>query len=69
MFIGILIQKAIDSTLKSKKFSSQSTLQAFKKYICINKERKEHPKFFALLTKEERKAALNEWESDTSDML
>ena len=64
-----MIQKAIDSTLKSKKFSSQSTLHAFKKYICINKECKEHPTFFALLTKEERKTALNEWESDTSDIL
>ena len=31
--ISILILKAIDSTLKLKKFSSQSSLQAFKGYI------------------------------------
>ena len=39
----MLILKAIDSTLKSKRCSSQSTLQAFKGYICIYKEWKEQP--------------------------
>ena len=34
MLISILILKANDSTEKSKRFSSQSSLQAFKYYIC-----------------------------------
>ena len=33
MLISILILKVMDSALKSKRFSSQSNLQAFKKYI------------------------------------
>ena len=33
--ISILILKAIDSTQKSKRFSSQSSLEAFKGYISI----------------------------------
>ena len=37
-----MILKAIDSTYKSKRFSSQPNLQAFKGYICIYKERKGH---------------------------
>ena len=43
MFIITLILKVINSTQKSKKVSSQSNLQAFKRYICIYKEQKEHP--------------------------
>ena len=39
----ILVLQAIDSTKKSKRFSSQSSLQAFKKYMWICKERKGHP--------------------------
>ena len=35
MLISILILKANDATQKSKKFSSQSSLQAFKEYICM----------------------------------
>ena len=42
MFKGISTLKAIDSTEKSKKFPSQSSLQAFKEHICIYKKRKEH---------------------------
>ena len=34
MLISILILKGNDSTEKSKRFSSQSSLQAFKYYIC-----------------------------------
>ena len=41
--MSVLILEAIDSTYKSKKFSSQFSLQAFKRYICICKERKGHP--------------------------
>ena len=40
MFKSILILKANDSTQKSKRLSSQSSLQAFKMYICIYKEQK-----------------------------
>ena len=43
MFISILILKAIDSIEKSKRFSSQSSLQAFKRYICIYMEQNGHP--------------------------
>ena len=43
MFIINLVLKAIDSTSKSKEFSSQSILQAFTRYICIYQERKGHP--------------------------
>ena len=36
------ILKAVDSTLTSKGFSSQSSLEACKRYICIYKQQKEH---------------------------
>ena len=42
MFISVSILKASDSTEKWKRFSSQSSLQAFKRYICIYKEWKGH---------------------------
>ena len=42
LFISILILKAIDSTKKSKRFPSQSSLQAFKRHACIYKEQKGH---------------------------
>ena len=40
--ISILTLEAIDSTKKSNKSSSQSSLQAFKGNLCIYKEQKEH---------------------------
>ena len=55
-FVSILTLKAIDCTLKSKSFSSQSMLQAFKRYICIYKGQKGHPKFVALLRKEHKQS-------------
>ena len=42
ILMKILILKAIDSAQKPKSFSSQFSLRAFKRYICIYKERKEH---------------------------
>ena len=41
-FISILILKATDSTQKSKRFCSQPSLHAFKRYVCIYKEQKGH---------------------------
>ena len=40
--LSIFIPKAIDFTSKSKRFSSPSNLQAFKRYLCIYKEQKGH---------------------------
>ena len=37
-FISTLILKAIDCTKKPKKFSSQSSLQEFRRYICTYKK-------------------------------
>ena len=49
--------------------SSQSSLHAIKRCICIYKERKGQPKFVALLIKEIEKTTVNEWKNDDSDIL
>ena len=69
--LNVLGLKAIDSIKKSKWFSSQSSLEAFKKYIWIYKEQKGHPWFIRLQKKKEKrkkrvKTAMYEWENDDS---
>ena len=53
--LNVLGLKAIDSIKKSKWFSSQSSLEAFKKYIWIYKEQKGHPRFIRLPKKKKKK--------------
>ena len=60
--LNVLGLKAIDSIKKSKWFSSQSSLEAFKKYIWIYKEQKGHPRFIRLpkkKKKEEKQLCMN----------
>ena len=68
--LNVLDLKAIDSIKKSKWFSSQSSLEAFKKYIWIYKEQKGHPRFIRLPKKKKKKkrgkTAMYEWENDDS---
>ena len=69
--LNVLGLKAIDSIKKSKWFSSQSSLEAFKKYIWIYKEQKGHPRFIRLPKKKKKrkkrgKTAMYEWENDDS---
>ena len=70
--LNVLGLKAIDSIKKSKWFSSQSSLEAFKKYIWIYKEQKGHPRFIRLQKKKKEKrkkrvkTAMYEWENDDS---
>ena len=60
-----MILKAIDFTLKSKRFSSQSSLQAV--YLHIQGLKKA-PEICCIITKGKGKASMNEWEKnkDTS---
>ena len=73
MFISILILEAIDCTQKSKRFSSQSSLHAFKMYICIYKEQNGHlneeNQQCMSRGKEKGKMYMNELENDNSDIL
>ena len=59
--LNVLGLKAIDSIKKSKWFSSQSSLEAFKKYIWIYKEQKGHPRFTRLPKKKKKKKRKNSY--------
>ena len=64
-----MIPKAIDFTQKSKRFSSQSSLQGFKGYICsffknkpVQRMNEKTEEIHCITNKE--KTTKNEWEND-----